>query len=116
MSKKMLTPNSGKTHSFNSEINSHFPPATSKWNKIEHRMFCQITQNWRGKPLVSHAVIVSLIRATQTKAGLKIQAQLDEGKYPKGLKVSDEEMQGLNIETADFHGEWNYMISPRKEQ
>jgi len=79
-------------------------------------MFCQITQNWRGKPLVSHAVIVSLIRATQTKAGLKIQAQLDEGKYPKGLKVSDEEMQGLNIETADFHGEWNYMISPRKEQ
>ena len=93
----------------------HFPPATSKWNKIEHRMFCHITQNWRGKPLISHEVIVSLIGATKTKAGLKIKAQLDEGKYPKGLKVSDEEMEGLNIETADFHGEWNYMISPRKE-
>ena len=78
-------------------------------------MFCHITQNWRGKPLISHEVIVSLIGATKTKAGLKIKAQLDEGKYPKGLKVSDEELEGLNIETADFHGEWNYMISPRKE-
>ena len=93
----------------------HFPPGTSKWNKIEHRMFCHITQNWRGKPLISHEVIVSLIGATKTKAGLEIQAQLDEDKYSKGLKVSDQEMESLNIETADFHGEWNYIISPRKE-
>lgn len=94
----------------------HFPPGTSKWNKIEHRMFCHITQNWRGKPLISHEVIVSLIGATKTKAGLKIQAQLDESEYSKGLKVSDEEMESLNVETADFHGEWNYMISPRQEK
>jgi hypothetical protein len=93
----------------------HFPPGTSKWNKIEHRMFCHITQNWRGKPLISHEVIVSLIGATKTEAGLRIQAQLDEAKYSKGLKISDSEMESLNIETADFHGEWNYMISPRKE-
>ena len=93
----------------------HFPPGTSKWNKIEHRMFCHITQNWRGKPLISHEVIVSLIGATKTKAGLKIQAQLDESEYSKGLKVSDEEMESLNLQTADFHGEWNYMISPRQE-
>jgi transposase len=94
----------------------HFPPGTSKWNKIEHRMFCHITQNWRGKPLISHEVIVSLIGATKTKAGLKIQAQLDESEYSKGLKVSDEEMESLNVETADFHGQWNYMISPRQEK
>jgi transposase len=93
----------------------HFPPGTSKWNKIEHRMFCHITQNWRGKPLISHEVVVSLIGATKTNTGLAIQAQLDETKYPKGLKVSDGEMESLNIETADFHGEWNYMISPREK-
>ena len=93
----------------------HFPPGTSKWNKIEHRMFCHITQNWRGKPLISHEVIVNLIGATKTDAGLKIQAQLDGAKYSKGLKVSDSEMESLNIKTADFHGEWNYMISPRED-
>lgn len=91
----------------------HFPPGTSKWNKIEHRMFCHITQNWRGKPLITHEVIVKLIGATVTRAGLKIKAQLDEAKYPTGQKVSDSEMEALAIETADFHGEWNYLISPR---
>lgn len=91
----------------------HFPPGTSKWNKIEHRMFCHITQNWRGKPLISHEVIVKLIGSTVTRAGLKIKAQLDEKKYPTGQKVSDTEMEALAIETADFHGEWNYLISPR---
>ena len=92
----------------------HFPPGTSKWNKIEHRMFCHITQNWRGKPLISHEVIVKLIGSTVTRAGLKIEAQLDENKYPAGKKVSDNEMEALSIELADFHGEWNYLISPRK--
>lgn len=92
----------------------HFPPGTSKWNKIEHRMFCHITQNWRGKPLISHEVIVKLIGSTVTRAGLKIEAQLDENKYPTGKKVSDDEMEALSIEPADFHGEWNYLISPRK--
>lgn len=91
----------------------HFPPGTSKWNKIEHRMFCQITKNWRGKPLTSHEVIIELIGATTTKTGLRIQAQRDEGVYEKGLRVSDEEMAALSIERADFHGDWNYFIRPR---
>ena len=91
----------------------HFPPGTSKWNKIEHRMFCHISQNWRGKPLISHEVVVELIGATRTEKGLKIQAELDKGSYPTGRKISDEQMAGLKLEKADFHGEWNYMISPR---
>ena len=91
----------------------HFPPGTSKWNKIEHRMFCHITRNWRGKPLVSHEVIIKLIGVTTTEKGLRIHAQLDEEAYPLGIKVSDEEMNQLSLERADFHGEWNYLIRPR---
>ena len=91
----------------------HFPPGTSKWNKIEHRMFCHITANWRGRPLESREVIVNLIASTQTSKGLTIQADLNANSYPKGIKISDEEMAHLNITPADFHGEWNYSILPR---
>ena len=93
---------------------THLPPGTSKWNKIEHRLFAFITQNWRGKPLVSHQVIVRLIGATTTETGLKVTCEIDGGLYPKGIKVSDEEMETLNITRADFHGEWNYTISPQR--
>ena len=88
----------------------HFPPGTSKWNKIEHRMFCHITQNWRGRPLVSHEVIINLIASTTTRTGLKIHAELDNGHYPTGIKVSDEELAAVNLKRADFHGDWNYAI------
>ncbi len=91
----------------------HFPPGTSKWNKIEHRLFSFITQNWRGKPLVSHEVIVNLIAATTTVKGLRVQCKLDTNQYPLGIKVSDEEMELIDIEKDKFHGEWNYTISPR---
>ncbi len=91
----------------------HFPPGTSKWNKIEHRLFCHITQNWRGKPLVSHEVIVSLIANTSTQAGLKVRAALDTNSYPTGLKITDSEMAKLKLTPANFHGEWNYSITPR---
>jgi hypothetical protein len=91
----------------------HLPPGTSKWNKIEHRLFSFISQNWRGKPLVSHQVIVDLISATSTKAGLKVHAQIDSNLYPSGLKVSDKEVAALHIERDAFHGEWNYRILPR---
>lgn len=91
----------------------HFPPGTSKWNKIEHRMFCHITQNWRGKPLRSRAIVVNLIRNTTTKAGLQIQAQLDANAYRTGIKVSDEEFAAIRLEKAPFHGEWNYTIAPK---
>lgn len=92
----------------------HFPPGTSKWNKIEHRMFSHITQNWRGRPLVSYEVMVNLIADTRTETGLIINAALDKNSYPIGIKVSDEELATVNIKKADFHGEWNYQISPRK--
>ncbi len=91
----------------------HFPPGTSQWNTIEHRMFCHITENWRGRPLVSRSVVVSLIGSTRTKAGLKINAELDTNAYPTGLKVTDEEFARIRIKKAKFHGEWNYTISPR---
>jgi transposase len=91
----------------------HLPPGTSKWNKIEHRLFSFISQNWRGKPLVSHQVIVDLIAATTTKAGLKVRAQIDSNLYPSGLKVSDKQVAALHIERDAFHGEWNYKILPR---
>jgi hypothetical protein len=91
----------------------HLPPGTSKWNKIEHRLFSHISMNWRGRPLVSHEVVVKLIGATMTKTGLKVKAKLDKRKYPLKVKVSDEEMQSLNIEPHEFHGEWNYTIKPR---
>jgi transposase len=92
---------------------SHFPPGTSKWNKIEHRLFAFISQNWRGKPLISHEVIVKLIAATSNKAGLKVECQLDTNIYPKAIKVSDKEMADINIQRDPFHGEWNYTISPK---
>jgi hypothetical protein len=90
----------------------HFPPGTSKWNKIEHRMFCQITQNWRGRPLVSHEVIINLIANTTTEQGLRIQAELDTGSYPLRTKVTDQELDNVNIKRQRFHGEWNYSIRP----
>ncbi len=92
----------------------HFPPGTSKWNKIEHRMFCHITENWRGRPLVSREVVVNLIGHTTTKTGLAIRSELDEGRYPTGRKVSDEQMEELSIKRDKFHGEWNYSILPRQ--
>jgi len=91
----------------------HFPPGTSKWNKIEHRMFCHITENWRGRPLVSRAVVVNLIGDTATTKGLRIKAELDENQYPRGLKVTDEQLAAVNIKRDSFHGEWNYRICPR---
>ena len=90
----------------------HFPPGTSKWNKIEHRMFSYISLNWRGKPLISHEVIVNLIAGTTTRTGLKIQAELDTNLYPKGIQVTDKELEKVQIQKADFHGEWNYTILP----
>ena len=91
---------------------SHLPPGTSKWNKIEHRLFSFISQNWRAQPLVSYRVIVELISATTTKTGLTVRCELDTGRYPSGIVVSDAEMATLNIKRAEFHGEWNYTISP----
>lgn len=90
----------------------HLPPGTSKWNKIEHRLFSFISQNWRAKPLISHEVIVNLIAATTTREGLRVQCQLDTNSYPKGLKVLKKEMANINIQRDSFHGEWNYTISP----
>jgi hypothetical protein len=90
----------------------HFPPGTSKWNTIEHRMFCHITENWRGKPLVSRAVIVNLIGNTKTRAGLHIKAELDENHYPIGVKVTDEQLAEVRITRDEFHGEWNYTVQP----
>ena len=92
----------------------HFPPGTSKWNKIEHKMFCYITKNWRGGPLSSRETVVKLIGNTTTTKGLKIKAKLDENIYEKGRKVTDEELAAVNIESADFHGAWNYTIKPAK--
>lgn len=91
----------------------HFPPGTSKWNKIEHRMFCHITANWRGRPLISRQVVVNLIGSTTTREGLRIKAGIDENAYAKGIKVTDEELAALAIERDAFHGEWNYRLSPR---
>lgn len=92
---------------------SHFPPGTSKWNKIEHRLFCHVTQNWRGCPLTSHDLIVKLIANTKTAAGLKVNAALDTAKYQSGIKVSNKELEAVNIKRDDFHGEWNYSITPK---
>jgi hypothetical protein len=92
----------------------HYPPGTSKWNRIEHRLFCHITQNWRGRPLTDRVAVVELIGATTTKAGLKVECALDPRTYQKGIKVSDAEMQSLDITGDTFHPEWNYTIRPRK--
>lgn len=94
----------------------HFPPGTSKWNTIEHRMCSYISMNWRGRPLTSHEVIVNLIANTTTAKGLRIQAQLDTGRYPTGLKVTDQELRNVAVEPATFHGEWHYTITPRRTQ
>jgi hypothetical protein len=93
---------------------SHLPPGTSKWNKIEHRLFSHISMNWRGKPLTSYEVIVSLIAATKTEKGLHVECQLDTNEYPAGLKVRDEEMNSLNLKLDSFHGEWNYSLLPKR--
>ena len=93
----------------------HFPPGTSKWNKIEHRLFSHITMNWRGKPLVSHEAMVQLIANTTTKTGLKVKAALDTGSYPKGRSVSKREMKDLNRQMIGPHEGWAYTISPRPQ-
>ena len=90
----------------------HFPPGTSKWNKVEHRLFSQISMNWRGRPLISHEVIVKLIGETTTHTGLEVRAQLDKRKYPVKVKVTDEELKMVKIMPHRFHGEWNYRINP----
>jgi transposase len=92
----------------------HFPPGTSKWNKIEHRMFCHITQNWRGRPLMSHDIIIALIANTTTRAGLKIRAELDTAPYPTGTKVSDQDLAAINLKRHKFHGDWNYTLLPNR--
>jgi hypothetical protein len=91
----------------------HFPPGTSKWNKVEHRLFCHITSNWRGRPLTDHQVVVSLIGSTKTTTGLVVHARLDPRQYIKGRKISDKEMATLNLKPHRFHGDWNYEIHPR---
>jgi hypothetical protein len=94
----------------------HYPPGTSKWNKIEHRMFCHITQNWRSRPLTDRAAVVELIASTTTKTGLKIESAIDTKTYQKGIKVSDAEMKCLDIRGDTFHPEWNYTVTPRKSK
>lgn len=93
----------------------HFPPGTSKWNKIEHRMFCHITENWRGRPLRSRATVVNLIGNTTTKTGLHIEAAVDDNEYPLGIEVTEEELAAIQIRQHSFHGEWNYTISPKQD-
>jgi hypothetical protein len=90
----------------------HFPPGTSKWNKIEHRMFCKISENWRARPLVNLQTIIELIGNTTTTTGLKIKAMIDTNTYEKGRKISDEDFKSINLEPMKFHGEWNYIIKP----
>ncbi|GAF79577.1 unnamed protein product, partial [marine sediment metagenome] len=91
-------------------------PGTSKWNKIEHRMFSFITQNWRGKPLIDRATIVNLIGSTKTKEGLKIRCELDTKAYPKGIKVPDVQLEKVKLKKHKFHGDWNYTIYPNKKK
>jgi len=91
----------------------HYPPGTSKWNKIEHRLFCHITQNWRGRPLTNRLAVVELIGATKTKTGLTVESVLDTRSYQKGIKVSKAQMKCLDITGDQFHPEWNYTIRPR---
>jgi hypothetical protein len=90
----------------------HFPPGTSKWNKIEHRLFSFISMNWRAKPLISRQVVIDLIAATTTRTGLEVYARLDEGTYPKAIKISDAQLAAVNLQGHEFHPEWNYTITP----
>ena len=92
----------------------HFPPGTSKWNKIEHRLFCHVTRNWQGQPLESYEVVVNLIGSTTTETGLKVYTKLDAATYEKGRKISAEEFAEVNIRPSSFHGEWNYVIRPNR--
>jgi len=94
----------------------HYPPGTSKWNKVEHRLFSFITKNWRGKPLTSYRTIVELVGATKTKTGLKVLAEWDQGSYPTGVKVTDADLEAVPIENHDWHGEWNYTIRPKQRK
>ena len=94
----------------------HFPPGTSKWNKIEHRLFCHITRTWRGQPLESHQIVVQLIGSTRTEAGLEVHATLDEREYKKGIKISDADYESINITPRKFHGDWNYVLKPRDKR
>jgi len=91
----------------------HLPPGTSKWNRIEHRLFSAISMNWRGRPLISHEVIVELIGATTTHTGLRVRAELDRGRYPLGVKVRDQELATVPLTRHEFHGEWNYTVHPK---
>jgi hypothetical protein len=93
----------------------HFPPGTSKWNKIEHRLFSHIAMNWRGKPLVDLATIVSLIGSTTTEAGLRVRSEIDTRQYPKGVVIKDHQMARVKLEPHDFHGDWNYTVRPRSK-
>ena len=94
---------------------SHFPPGTSKWNKIEHRLFSQISKNWRGRPLETIQIIVNLIASTTTKEGLTVQCTFDGNIYERGIKISDEELMALNLTPNEWHGEWNYIIAPQAD-
>ena len=94
----------------------HYPPGTAKWNKIEHRLFCRITQNWRGRPLTDRTTVIELIGATTTKTGLKVECALDDRAYEKGVKVSNSDMAAIDIIGVDFHPEWNYTIKPRRTE
>ena len=93
---------------------SHYPPGTSKWNKIEHRMFCHITQNWRGRPLLSRQVVVNLIGRTTTSQGLRIKARLDTTRYAPGIKITNEQLAAVKLKPDPFHGEWNYAITSER--
>jgi hypothetical protein len=93
----------------------HLPPGTSKWNKIEHRLFSFITQNWRGKPLITHHVIVELIAATTTQTGLQVHSRLDEHLYATGRRVSEQQLANVNLDPDPWHGEWNYIIRPQPQ-
>lgn len=104
-------------YEFGKEITvSHFPLYTSKWNIIEHRLFSQITMNWRARPLTSIQLVVDLIALTKTAKGLKVNSKLDKVVYEKGIKISDEKLRKINIKKSEFHGEWNYKIKPKIEQ
>lgn len=94
----------------------HFPPGTSKWNKIEHRLFCHITQNWRGKPLTSFETVVNLIGSMRTTKGLRVKARLDKRQCPTGVEITKAEMKKLALRHDDFHGDWNYVPEPRRVQ
>lgn len=94
---------------------SHFPPGTLKWNKIEHRLFCHVTENWRGRPLVDLETVVQLIGSTRTSAGLRVKAKLDLNEYATGISVSDAELRDVSLVREQFHGDWNYTILPRRK-